>query len=163
MRTPSIPRGSLMPSKPSTVKSCGKIATIWRSGGVERTKAADATLRTSSSVISFDSLLTAIIPWQLSTSNKFAGNPTFTLLIWMPAFSSACRTARWIAWTVWSISTTIPRFKPSDFAFPTPMMFIWPSIYSATTTLTEVVPISRPTYIPVFAMNGIPPPINSNI
>jgi hypothetical protein len=31
--------------------------------------------------ISFDSLLTAIIPWQLSTSNKFAGNPTFTLLM----------------------------------------------------------------------------------
>ena len=144
--TPIIPRGSLIPSNPSTVKSCGNIDTIWRSGGIERTRAAEATFLTSSSVISFESPLTAIIPWQFSTSS----------MIWIPAFSSACRTARCIAWTVLSISTIMPRLIPSDFAFPTPIIFIWLSIYSATTTLTDVVPISRPTYIPVFAMNGIP-------
>ena len=51
---------------------------ICLSGGTERTSAAEATFLTSSFVISLESPLTAIIPWQLSTSKRFAGTPTLT-------------------------------------------------------------------------------------
>ena len=63
-RTPIIPRGSLIPSNPSTINSSGITEIISRSGATERTFAAEITLYTSTSVISLFSLDTAIIPWQ---------------------------------------------------------------------------------------------------
>ena len=61
-RTPIIPRGSLIPSNPSTMNSSGITEIISRSGATERTFAAEITLYTSTSVISLFSLDTAIIP-----------------------------------------------------------------------------------------------------
>ena len=43
-RTPIIPRGSLIPSNPSTINSSGITEMISRSGATERTFAAEITL-----------------------------------------------------------------------------------------------------------------------
>ena len=142
-RTPIIPRGSLMPSNPSTMNSSGITEMISRSGATERTFAAEITLYTSTSVISLFSLDTAIIPWQGSIEIWLLGIPTITSLIWMFDFCSAWRTALRIDSTVSSISTMTPRLNPSDFSLPTPIIFNCPLTYSATTTFIEVVPISK--------------------
>ena len=61
-RIPIIPRGSRIPWKPSTVNSSGIKVMTSRSGVILFVKADLTTFSTSASVISFESLVTGIIP-----------------------------------------------------------------------------------------------------
>ena len=149
---PIIPRGSRIPWKPSTMNSSGIKVITSRSGVILFVKADLTTFSTSASVISFVSLVTGIIPCVASICNKLAGKPTFTNLMEIPAFSSACEIADFIALAAASISTMIPSFTPALFALLTPITFNSLFTCSATKTLMELVPISNPVKKPSLAI-----------
>ncbi|CRH94622.1 Uncharacterised protein [Chlamydia trachomatis] len=107
-------------------------------------------------MISFVSDVTEIIPCVGSTCKRFAGRPTLTDLIEMPAFSSACVIADLIAEAAASISTIIPSFTPLLLALLTPITFTSPSLCSATNTLMELVPISKPVKKPSLVIASHP-------
>ena len=151
-RIPIIPRGSRIPWKPSTMNSSGISEITSRSGVMLFVKAERTTLSTSSSLISLDSLGTGIIPCVGSICNRFAGRPTLTLLIDIPAFSSASFIADLMASAAVSISIMIPSFTPELLTLLTPITFILPLINSATKTLIELVPISNPVKKPSLAI-----------
>src|SRR5512137_12004 len=72
--------------------------------------------------------------------------PAKTEWISQPAISSASSTARWMDWTVESMLTTTPFFRPRDGCEPTPTTSMVPSGPSSPTIATTFeVPMSRPT------------------
>src|SRR5688572_4822420 len=91
----------------------------------------------------------------------------YTERISQPAISSASSIARWIDWTVDSISTTTPRLRPRDSCEPMPITSMGlPGEYSPTSATTLEVPMSRPTisdlsplrFMIVLAAVAAPPP-----
>ena len=74
----------------------------------------------------------------------------------MPAFSSAWEIADLIAVAAASISTIIPSFTPLLLALLTPITLSSPSLSSATNTLIELVPISKPVKKPSLAITSHP-------
>src|SRR5687767_5841234 len=86
------------------------------------------------------------MPGELRHSVWLPETLAYTLRISQPAISSASSIARWIDWTVDSMSTTTPRFMPRDSCEPMPITSIsWPGEYSPTSAVTFEVPMSRPT------------------
>ena len=145
-----------MPWNPSTMNSSGIKVITSRSGVMLFVKADLTTFSTSWSVISLVSEVTGIIPCVGSTCKRFAGSPTLTDLIEIPAFSSACVIADLIAEAAASISTIIPSFTPLLLALLTPITFTSPSLCSATSTLIELVPISKPVKKPSLVITSHP-------
>src|SRR5215470_15459443 len=143
-RTPDMPIGSRMPSWPSTMNSCGSTCRIFWSAGIATALAASITCSTSPWLTSLSRTPTTPCEFRLRT--WLPAMPANTEWISHPAISSASSTARCMDWTVDSMLTTTPFFRPREGCEPMPSTSIEPSRpTSPTSDTTFEVPMSSPT------------------
>src|SRR5712692_3421947 len=119
----------------------------WRSEATLIALLASTTRWTSSSPISWSGRATATTPMEFWDQRWVPARETTTDSIRWPAIRSAETAAAWMAEIGLSRLTTTPLRRPSDGLSPTPMMLTGAagSSDSAMTTVTRLVPRSRPT------------------
>src|SRR5713101_7793878 len=150
-RTPLMPSGSRTPSCPSMMNSCVRMwSTCWSVGiGMAR---AVSIARSTSIVVTSLSLI-ATIPVELKLLIWLPAIPVKTRSILQSAINSASSSVRWIAFTVASMFTTTPFFRPLDSWPPMPMMSMRPSGKSSATIATTLeVPMSSATMRFLFSL-----------
>src|SRR5712691_11593362 len=150
-RTPLMPSGSRTPSWPSMMNSCVRMwSTCW-SVGMGMARAVSMARSTSIGVTSLS--LIATIPVELKLLMWLPAIPVKTRSILQSAINSASSSVRWIAFTVASMFTTTPFFRPLDSWPPMPMMSMRPSgNSSATIATTFEVPMSSATMRFLFSL-----------
>ena len=143
-RMPLMPIGSRTSSWPSMMNSWVRICRICWSDGKDMARAVSITRSTSELVTSASLIFT--MPCEFRLLMWLPAMPVNTLVILQSAISSASSSARWMAWTVESILTTTPFFKPREGCWPRPITLTPPSgCNSATMATIFDVPISSPT------------------
>lgn len=118
-RMPLMPIGSRTSSWPSMMNSCVRMCRICWSVGMLTALAVSITRATSAGVTSLS--LIATMPLELKLRMWLPAMPVKTSLILQSAISSASSSAFWIDWTVASMLTTTPFFRPLDSVWPIPM------------------------------------------
>src|SRR5262245_30794723 len=125
-------------------------STCW-SVGIGIARAVSIARSTSVCVASLS--LIATIPVELKLLMWLPAIPVKTRSILQSAISSASSRVRWIAFTVASMFTTTPFFRPLDSCPPIPTMSMRPSGNSSATTATTLeVPMSRATMRFLFSL-----------
>src|SRR5712691_11246871 len=150
-RTPLMPSGSRTPSWPSMMNSWVRMCSTCWSVGIGIARAVSMERSTSIGVTSLS--LIATIPVELKLLMWLPAIPVKTRSILQSAISSASSSVRWIAFTVASMFTTTPFFRPLDSWPPMPMMSRRPSGNSSATIATTLeVPTSRATMRFLFSL-----------
>src|SRR5882672_3846835 len=150
-RTPLMPSGSRTPSWPSMMNSWVRMwSTCW-SVGIGMARAVSIERSTSVCVTSLS--LIATMPVELKLLMWLPAIPVKTRSILQSAMSSASSSVRWIAFTVASMFTTTPFFRPLDSWPPMPTMSMCQSGDSSATTATTLeVPMSSATMRFLFSL-----------
>src|SRR5215471_4647440 len=142
----------------SWVRMC---STCW-SVGIGIARAVSIARSTSVWVTSLS--LIATMPVELKLLMWLPAIPVKTRSILQSAISSASSSVRWIAFTVVSMLTTTPFFRPFDSWPPMPTMSMRPSGKSSATTATTLeVPMSSATMRFLFSLAMSGPPVSVGI
>src|SRR5438128_447803 len=150
-RTPLMPSGSRTPSWPSMMNSWVRMCSTCWSVGIGIARAVSMERSTSIGVTSLS--LIATIPVELKLLMWLPAIPVKTRSILQSAINSASSSVRWMAFTVASMFTTTPFFRPLDSWPPMPMMSRRPSGNSSATIATTLeVPMSRATMRFLFSL-----------
>ncbi len=143
-RMPLMPAGWRTPPCPSMMNSCSRIWSTCCSIGMFTARAVSITRSMSYCWTSLS--LIATMPWLLKLLMWLPAMPVITSLILASAMSSASSSERWIAFTVDSIFTTTPFFRPREGWLPMPMSdSVSSGVISATSVTIFEVPMSRAT------------------
>src|SRR3990172_466845 len=152
-----MPKGSLTPSCPSTMKPRRSTWRTSRLDGIATARATSIARRMSSRLTSRSWADTATWPVEFRLSTWAPPTPTKALSIFQPDRRSAFSTASPMDRTVWSILTTAPFLRPDDGTVPCPMTVTRPSRpTSPMSAQTLLVPTSIPTRTPSTTVSPAP-------